>query len=166
MRLAKALGSSRVIVVGRGSRLQSAKKLGADDIIDINEQDPVEAVRALTEIGADEVFESSGAKNTINQAICMCCKGGKVVMLGVAPWGVMEEIPLKHTTANEITIFGSKANPNVSKKVLKMLAAGQVVVKDMITHRFALEEFGMALDTFINRKENAIKVVILPNGEE
>jgi L-iditol 2-dehydrogenase len=47
-----------------------------------------------------------------------------------------------------------------------MLASGQVSVKDMITHRFGLDDFGKALDTFIGRKENAIKVVILPNGEE
>lgn len=166
MRIAKAMGAARVIVVGRGSRLESAGRLGADDLVDFTREDPVERVRELTGVGADEVFECSGAKGTINQAIRMCCKGGKVVMLGVATDDVMEEIPFKYTTHNEITIHGSRANPNVSQKVLNMFATGRVVVEDMITHRFPLEQFGEALDTFVGRKGGAVKVVILPNGEE
>ena len=166
MRLAKAMGSARVIVVGRGSRLQSAKELGADKIVDINAVDPVEQVRLLTEIGADEVFECSGAKGTLNQAIRMCRKGGKITLLGVANADVQEEIPFKYTTHNEIMITGSRANPNVSKKVLTLFASGGIVVKDLITHRFALEDFDKALDTFVHRKENAVKVVLFPNGEE
>ena len=166
MRLAKAMGCARVIVVGRGSRLQSAKALGADDIVDINAADPVEQVRLLTEIGADEVFECSGAKGTLNQAIRMCRKGGRIAMLGVASADVMEEIPFKYTTHNEIMITGSRANPNVSKKVLTLFASGSIVVKDLITHRFALDDFDKALDTFVHRKGNAVKVVIFPNGEE
>jgi len=166
MRLAKSMGSTRVIVVGRGSRLQAAKELGADDIVDINAVDPVEQVQLLTEIGADQVFECSGARGTLGQAIRMCRKGGKVSLLGVASADVMEEVPFKYTTHNEILITGSRANPNVSQKVLEMLASGSVQVKEMITHRFALEDFDKALDTFVGRKENAVKVVILPHGEE
>jgi L-iditol 2-dehydrogenase len=41
-----------------------------------------------------------------------------------------------------------------------------LVVKDLITHVFPLEEFGKALDTFVNRREGAMKVVIEPNGPE
>ncbi|MCL2250020.1 MAG: zinc-binding dehydrogenase [Oscillospiraceae bacterium] len=166
MRLAKAMGSSRVIVVGRGSRLESAGKLGADDLVDITVSDPVEAVRALTKTGPDEVFECSGAKGTINQAIRMVRKGGRIVMLGVANADALEEIPLKYTTHNEIMITGSRANPNVSQKVLNMMATGQLNVKDMITHKFPLEDFDKALDIFVGRKENVVKVVLLPNGDE
>jgi len=155
-----------MIVIGRGSRLQSAGKLGADELVDINATDPVEAVRAITEIGPDEVIECAGAKGTLNQAIRMVRKGGRIVLLGVAFAGVMEEIPLKYTTHNEIMITGSRANPNVSQKVLNMLASGRVKVKDLITHKFALEDFDKALDIFVGRKENVVKVVLLPNGEE
>ena len=78
----------------------------------------------------------------------------------------MEELPFKYVTHNEIAIFGSRANPNVSGKVLQMMSSGQLNVKDMISHRFPLNQFAQALDTFVQRKENAVKVVILPNGEE
>lgn len=167
MRIAKACGAARVIVVGRGSRLESAKKLGADYTVDFTTQNVIEEVRNLTNgIGADEVFECSGAKGTLNQAIRLVRKGGAVVLLGVATDDVMEEVPFKYITHNEIRIYGSRANPNVSEKVLKLISSGQVTVKDMITHRFTLNQFSDALDTFVNRKDNAVKVVILPNGEE
>jgi threonine dehydrogenase-like Zn-dependent dehydrogenase len=39
-------------------------------------------------------------------------------------------------------------------------------VRDLITHQFPIERYTEALDIFINRKENAVKVIIEPNGKE
>lgn len=167
MKISRALGSARVIVVGRGSRLQSAVKLGSDDAVDFTKCDPVERVRELTGgLGVDVCYESSGAKGTVCQGVRMCRRGGKVVMLGVAPDGVKEEIPFKYTTANEIAILGSKANPNTGWKVMQLISHGNIKVKDMVTHTFDLEHVADAVDTFINRKDNVMKVVIYPNGGE
>jgi L-iditol 2-dehydrogenase len=167
MRFARLLGAARIIVVGRGARLQAASQLGADETINFEGQDPVATVRDLTDgLGVDEVFECSGAKGTFNQAVRMVRKGGKVALLGVPPDHVIEELPFKYIVHNEIAIFGSRANPNVSRKIVSLINSGQLVVKDLITHTYALEDFAQALDTFVNRREGAIKVVIEPNGEE
>jgi L-iditol 2-dehydrogenase len=167
MRTARLLGSARVLVVGRPPRLEAAARLGADSVINIQKEDPVEAVRAATGgVGADEVFECSGSEGTLNQAIRMVRQGGRIGLFGVPSEKVTEQIPFKYVCRNEIAIFGSKANPNVSDKVLSLIASGQLVVKDLITHVFPLEEFGKALDTFVNRREGAMKVVIEPNGPE
>jgi len=167
MRFARLLGAARIIVVGRGARLQAAGQLGADETINFEGQDPVATVRDLTDgLGVDEVFECSGAKGTFNQAVRMVRKGGKVALLGVPPDHVIEELPFKYIVHNEIAIFGSRANPNVSRKIVSLINSGQLVVKDLITHTYALEDFAQALDTFVNRREGAIKVVIEPNGEE
>ena len=167
MRFARLLGAARVIVVGRGSRLQAAGQMGADETINFEKQDPVTAVMDLTTgLGVDEVFECSGAKGTFNQAVRMVRKGGSVALLGVPPDHVMEKLPFKYIVQNEIAIFGSRANPNVSRKIVSLINSGQLVVKDLITHTYSLEEFDQALDTFVNRREGAIKVVIEPNGAE
>jgi L-iditol 2-dehydrogenase len=167
MRFARILGAARIIVVGRGARLQAAGQLGADETINFEEQDPVATVRDLTDgLGVDEVFECSGAKGTFNQAVRMVRKGGKVALLGVPPDHVIEELPFKYIVHNEIAIFGSRANPNVSRKIVSLINSGQLVVKDLITHTYPLEDFARALDTFVNRREGAIKVVIEPNGTE
>jgi L-iditol 2-dehydrogenase len=167
MRLTKAMGAAKVIVVGRGARLASAKALGADFCVDFTKEDPVQAVRDLTNgLGVDEAFECSGSKGTFNQCVRMVRKGGRVALVGVASDDVVEELPFKYITHNEIAIFGSRANPNTSSKVLNLMSSGQLNVKDLISHRFCLEDFAEALDTFVHRKGNAVKVVILPNGDE
>ena len=167
MRFARLLGAARLIVVGRGTRLEAAGKLGADDLINFEEQDPVAVVRSVTsELGVNEAFECSGAKGTFNQAVRMVRKGGKVALLGVPPDHVVEELPFKYIVHNEIAVFGSRANPNVSSKIINLLGSGQLTVKDLVTHTYSLEEFAQALDTFVSRRDGAIKVVIEPNGAE
>jgi L-iditol 2-dehydrogenase len=167
MRFAKALGAARTIVVGRGARLEAAATKGADAIVDINKDEPVEAVRDLAGgLGVDEAFECSGAEGTFAQAVRMVRKGGKVALLGVPPDRVQEALPFKYIVHNEIAIFGSRANPNVSRKIIEMIGAGRIQVKDLVTHTFPLERFAEALDTFVNRRGGAIKVVVEPNGAE
>lgn len=165
MRVARARGAAKIIVVGRaGSRLEAAASLGADHIVDGTRPDAIDAVRALTGgIGADQAFECSGAIGTIVQAVNMLRRGGAVCLLGAPPDEAREPIPVRHIAYNEIALLGSKANPNSSKTVLALMSTGQMQVKDLITHIFPLSEFAEALDTFEKRKGNAVKVVIHPH---
>ena len=75
-------------------------------------------------------------------------------------------MPFKYIAHNEIMISGSRANPNVSWKILNLIKSGRIQVRDMVTHTFALDDMDKAMDTFINRRENAMKVVLYPNGGE
>lgn len=57
MQECKALGSGRVIMIGRGKKLEKARELGADVCIDFEKEDPVQRVLELTGgVGADEVM--------------------------------------------------------------------------------------------------------------
>ncbi len=165
MRVARLLGAARVIAVGRGPRLLAARRVGADVLVNFEQEDPVQAVRAATgRRGADEAIECSGAPGTFRQAVEMVRKGGRVALVGVPPNHVVEPLPFKYVVHNEIAVFGSRANPNVSHKVLNWIASKQLQVADLITHTFPLEQFATALDYFVHRRENAIKVVVEPNG--
>ncbi|MCX7787306.1 MAG: zinc-binding dehydrogenase [Spirochaetes bacterium] len=167
MRMAKALGASKVIAVGRRDRLKVAKELCADEAVDFEKTNPIEAVKALTNgLGADEVFECSGAAGTMLQAVYMVRRGGKVGLLGVPEGKVADPIPTRYVVSNEISIYGSKANPNVSPKIVNLVATGNLKLKDLVSHTFPLEQFAEALDTFVSRKGCALKVVLEPNGKE
>ncbi len=163
VKLAKAMGAGKVIVVGRGGRLEAAKKAGADAIVDFEKEDPVKAVRGATGgKGADEIFECSGSPGTANQGVKMARKGGKVALLGIPSPGSVAEIDDRTLVLNQITLYGSRANPNVSAKLLAMIASGRIDVKDLITHRFPIDEFAKALDYFVNRRDGAMKVIVEP----
>jgi L-iditol 2-dehydrogenase len=116
--------------------------------------------------GVDEALECSGAAGTFRQAVEMVRKGGRVALLGVPPGHVIEPLPFKYVVHNEIMVTGARANPNVSSKILHLVASGQLAMQDLITHTYPLEDFAQALDTFVNRRQAAIKVVIEPNGPE
>jgi L-iditol 2-dehydrogenase len=165
MRLARALGAARVIAIGRGARLEASRQSGADVLVNFEERDPVKAVREATGgRGVDEAVECSGAAGTFRQAVEMVRKGGRVALVGVPTDKVIEPLPYKYIVHNEIAIFGARANPNVSHKMIPMIAAGQLTVKDLVTHTFPLEQFSKALDVFVNRRDGVIKVVVEPNG--
>lgn len=164
MRLARLLGAARVIAVGRGARLEAARRAGADILVNFETVDPVKGVREATDgRGVDEAVECSGAPGTFRQAVEMVRKGGRVSLVGVPPNHVIEPLPFKYIVHNEIAIFGSRANPNVSRKVINLIAARQLAVADLVTHVFPLEQFSTALEYFVHRRENAVKVVIEPN---
>ena len=163
MRVAKIKGASRVIAIGRKGRLEAAKRLAADDIIDFEHEDVVAAVRRLTNgRGVDEVFEASAGAGTLKQAIMMVRPGGRIALLGVPSETAEEQVPFKYICRNEIKIFGVKANPNVSKTVVSWMESGRLAVKDLITHTFSLDDIHTALETFETRKDGAVKVVINP----
>jgi len=162
-KLAKAMGAGKIIMIGRGERLNISKRICADYIIDIEKEEVEKQVRILTGgMGCDEVFECSGAKGTIMQSIKIAKKGGKIALVGIPAPGSTSEIDDRALVLNQITIYGSRANPNVSAKLLNMISSGVLKIRDLISHSFPIEDFGEALSYFVNRREAAMKVIIHP----
>lgn len=163
MQIAKGYGAARVIMIGRGSRLQRAKEIGADCIVDITAQDPVEEVRRITDgYGVDEVLECSGASVAPVQAVKMLKRGGKLGLIGHYHDPELKFPNLLDLISNELTIYGSRANPGVSEAVISMLSRGVIRGETLVTHTFPLEEYEKALDVFTGRKDGCLKVVIHP----
>jgi threonine dehydrogenase-like Zn-dependent dehydrogenase len=50
------------------------------------------------------------------------------------------------------------------ERAIPLLADGRLNLKPLITHKFSLDDVNEALDTFINRKGGAIKVILKPGG--
>lgn len=166
MQECKALGSGRVIMIGRGKKLEKAKELGADICIDIGydgKVDPVAEVLKLTNgVGADEVMECSGATNSPWQACMMVKKTGAVAMIATYHDDEPVPIPGNVVNFNELRIVGSKANPNVSDTVLNFFSSGAIQGDKLITHKFPLEKYAEAVDLFEHRRDGSIKVVVNP----
>src|ERR1700761_5263180 len=80
--VAKALGASPVVLTGtRDHRLQIGRALGADHVINVRNEDPVDAVRRITGgKGLDYVLECSGAPDAVNQAARMLNRGGRICL--------------------------------------------------------------------------------------
>ncbi|MDR1519407.1 MAG: alcohol dehydrogenase catalytic domain-containing protein [Planctomycetota bacterium] len=161
--IVKSMGSDQVIMVGRGHRLQTARELGADAIVDFSREDAPARILELTGgKGADEVFECSGAPAGPHDAVHSVRKGGRVALVGLYDDSAVKPLPLHKIVNEQIKIIGSKANPNVSDRVLKMLDKGVIGWRKIVSHRFPLDRYQEGVDLFVNRRDRVVKVVMEP----
>jgi L-iditol 2-dehydrogenase len=157
---ALAMGAGRVIVIGRGLRLQKALEMGFIGI-DSTTEDPVEAVRELTGgFGAEVVLEAAGTPTTLGWALSCLRKGGRIAAVGIPTEGV--HIDMRDLVLYELEIAGSRASAGEMRRVMPLIADGRMRLREIMTHQFALADFGQALATFRDRSTGAIKITIKP----
>ncbi len=153
-------GAARVIVVGRGSRLAKAAALGFETV-DSTKGDPVAAVRALTAgLGSDVVLECAGVPETVQWALAMLRRGGRCAAVGIPTQGV--EVAMQRLVLDELELVGSRASAGEMRRVIPHVEQGRMRVREMITHRFTLADYPLAMATFNDRSSGAIKIVVTP----
>src|SRR6266508_5120414 len=160
VQLVKAVGATRVIIVGRGPRLELAKELGVDDVVDISTTDPIEGIRSLTDgRGVDCAFECAGAPEAVVASINCVKRGGRVALVGLT--GNKEvSFNTDRIALDEIDVFGVRSSPNAYPELINLIAAGKVNVKKLISRVYPLEKINDAFDAFRKREVGAIRMVI------
>jgi 2-desacetyl-2-hydroxyethyl bacteriochlorophyllide A dehydrogenase len=161
---AKAAGASPLVVTGLTQdreRLSLAKDLGADEIIDVEKEDPMEKVRAMTGgLGAAVIFEVSGSTRAFTQGLEMLRKAGDFVIVGIYP----EDISLdatKRLVREMKVIRGVFGGPRLAwNRALHLMATGRIRLTPMITHRLPLERADEGFRACLEKK--ATKVILLP----
>jgi L-iditol 2-dehydrogenase len=159
--VAKALGASPVILTGtRNKRLAIGQELGADRVVNINEEDPVGIVKELTGgIGADYVVECAGSETTINQAIHMTNRGGKICLAAFPHQPVTTDIA--HLVRNNIYVYGIRGEgKSATHRAMELMAEKRFDATRIHTHTFPLADLPTALRYARERVEDAIKVVV------
>jgi L-iditol 2-dehydrogenase len=159
--VAKALGAEPVILTGtRNARLTIGKALGADRTINIAEEDAVDVVKQLTGgIGADYVVECAGTESTINQAIHMANRGGKICLAAFPHEPVTTDVA--HLVKNNIYVYGIRGEGrSATRRAMALMAEKRFDATKIHTHTFPLADLPTALRYARERVEDAIKVVV------
>jgi len=160
VQVARAAGATRVLTVGRGSRLRLAAELGSDDAIDYEQADPVAALRVATgHRGVDCVFECSGNPTAVPQALASVRRGGVVALLGLAG-GASVEVPVDRLTLDEIDLLGVRSSPNAYPAMIELMATGAVSAKPLATHVYPLAAVEAAF-TALERREAVRPIVTM-----
>ncbi len=165
--VAKALGAQPVILTGtRDNRLEIGKKLGADHVINVRQEEPVAAVhRLLGGRGADYVLECSAAPGGLNDAMRMVNRGGKVC-LAAFPHG---EVPVDvaHLVRNNIYVYGIRGEGrSATHRAEAFMRQKRFDARLIHTHTFALEDLPTAIRYAKERIDDAIKVVVKMRGAQ
>jgi len=164
MQVAKAHGAT-VIISGTNidiSRLEMAKKLGADYTVNLQTESLEDLVNKLSDnYGADVVLECSGAAPAINSGLNLIKKRGYFTQIGLT--GKKIEFDIEKICFKELHFSGSLGSRNYSwRRALQLLAKGRVTLEPLADTKLPLLEWETAFKRF--EKKEGCKFFLLPMG--
>ena len=147
----KQAGAALIVVTGTArdaARLELAKSLGADAVIDVDAEDPLERLHELTAgRGVDVVLDCTAGAGTAPILLgveALKRKGGTIVVQGE-----MKEFPgfpLEKVTVKFITIRSARGHSyKACELALAQLASKRFPLEKMTTHRFGLKDVDLAI---------------------
>jgi len=146
-------------------RLKVARRFGAHDAIHADEDVPAYLRDVNDGRLADLVIVCTGARAAILQALSSVERGGTILFFAPTEPGVTFPISLNDLFwRNDITLTTSYAgSPADHAAALELIRAGNLRVREMITHRLGLAETGLGFHMVTHPQEhNSIKVIIEP----
>jgi alcohol dehydrogenase len=163
---AKLLGASTIIAVDAvPERLDMARRLGADHVIDFRRVNPVEEILRITDgRGVDVAIEALGTQATFEACLRVLRPGGTLSSLGVYSSDL--KLPLDafaaglgdHTIVTTLCPGGNER----MRRLMSVIESRRVDLSAMVTHRFKLDDIEAAYDLFSNQRDGVFKVAITP----
>lgn len=160
----RACGAATVTVAApTPSKLDLARRLGADHAIRIDRDDHTagsEGLRAIAPDGFDVVIDATGSPAVMDLAIKLTRSGGSVLLYGMAPERAELTISPFEVFSRQLTIKGSFTQAFSFERGLAMLGSGRIQVGELLTHRFGLNQYADALDAVRNDR-TCVKAVVV-----
>jgi L-iditol 2-dehydrogenase len=148
------------------NRLEIAKRLGADLVIDAREEDPVEKIRSITDgLGVDRVIETVGTaveignrEMPVEQAVRMARHGGRIVVMGMGS----QSTPVfwKKCVEKEIQLVGSRVTLGDFPRALSLMVQKRFHPNLFISEEFPLQETGRAFRLLEEEPNRYLKFLI------
>ncbi|MCX8052982.1 MAG: zinc-binding dehydrogenase [Armatimonadetes bacterium] len=163
---ARTRGAEHVIVIeGVQSRMELARRLGADLVLDFTSTTPEERKEAVMSLthgrGADVGFEAVGRPEPVVEGIDLLRRGGTYVIVGTAvPMGTIPIDFYYQIVLKQLRLQGAWTNDTRHiVQALSIVRRNAKVFSDMVTHRFGLDQANEALRSMAERE--AIKAAIV-----
>ena len=142
------------------ARLELAKTLGADHVINVSREDPVQRVRELTNGAmADYVQDCVGAPGVPEIALKLLKKAGTYAITGL--YHTLPQVDLGDVVRRELKIYGTICYTRQEfEECLHFIEEGRVQVEPLITHHFPLKDMEAAFQ--VVQEKACIKILLHP----
>jgi alcohol dehydrogenase len=142
------------------NRLEMARSLGATKVVNSSDGKAVERIMALTNnAGVDVAIEAVGLSATFDICQAIIAPGGRIANIGVH--GKPVTLHLERLWSYNITLTTRLVDTISTPMLLRMVQAGGLDAKKLVSHRFKLSEIMKAYDLFENAaKEQTLKVIL------
>ncbi len=160
MEAARLFGPSQIIAVDiLDYRLDKAREMGADTVINAQKDDVAQAIGAATGgKGADVSIEAVGSAPTLQGAIASTAKGGNVSIIGIFRDPV--EIPMHTMVHQGLSIRMSVVNVSGIDRLMALVGKGKVDLKPIITHTMPLDDIERAYQMFDEKLDGCVKIAL------
>jgi threonine dehydrogenase-like Zn-dependent dehydrogenase len=163
---ARLMGATCVIAVETvPERIATARRLGADHVVDFRSTDPVQEIRRLTDgRGVDVAIEALGTQATFEAALRVLRPGGTLSSLGVYSSDL--KIPLDAFAAglgdHRIVTTLCPGGKERMRRLMDVIASGRADLTSLVTHRFRLDDIVAAYELFGHQRDGVLKVALTP----
>jgi alcohol dehydrogenase len=142
------------------SRLEAARRFGADTTINNGREDPIAAIMELTDgLGADVALEAVGVPQTFELAADLVRPGGRIANIGVH--GKPVTLHLEKLWTRDVTITTGLVDTFSIPQLMRLVASERLDPSLFATHRFPLGDAMAAYDVFADAASTgALKVVL------
>ena len=162
--IVRRLTAGPVVAAGRAwGKLEVAKRLGADAVVNTNETPLAECGKPYG--GFDRVLVTAPPQ-TLPDCLEAAAYGGYVVFIGF-DWGPGGVIPLDTTRmhAGKKQLRSSMDGPALYlPEALELMRRGVIPAEEIVSHRYPLSRLEEAIVTMRDDRENARKVAVIPDG--
>ena len=133
MQAARTMGARVFAVDRRPMSLDLAVDLGADGVVNVDEEDPGEALRRLTGgMGPDVVIDAAGGPETTQQSVEWVRNGGRVVLVAIHT--SKPEFDFVRVVAKEVEVVGTLAYLQSDvEDVVRHISSGSIVTEPLIS---------------------------------
>ncbi|WP_020655329.1 NAD(P)-dependent alcohol dehydrogenase [Massilia niastensis] len=163
---ARLRGASRIIAVDSvPKRLEMARMLGADHVIDFRTSDPVAEILRLTEgEGADVTIEALGTQHTFESCLRALRPGGTLSSLGVysGKLGLPVDAFAAGLGDHKLITTLCPGGKQRMRRLMNIVASQRLDLRPLVTHRFRLDQIEEAYELFANQRDGVLKVAIIP----
>lgn len=163
VQVARLFSPAAIVLLGsRDERLDLARHLGATHTINVRQSDPDLFIESLTGgKGADLVFEGGNRPAGVETSIRLARRGGTVLLEGIAGSGARLSLESDIFVLKHLSVFGIfGANSASWTYAVQIFSSGLLNLAPLITHRFTLADYQVALDTIIDRQSKTLKVLL------
>jgi propanol-preferring alcohol dehydrogenase len=164
--LARMLGAKRIVAADASpGALRRAQEAGADATVDARAGNARKAIRQAAGGGGPElVIEYAGRKVSVELAMGSVARGGRVIVGGVGTESP-ELGPLVSFVGREIGVLGSMGYTRAElERVVELTATGKLDLSGSITARYPLDHAGQALDDLASRRNDPVRLALLPGA--
>ncbi len=164
---AKLCGASLVIGVDSDPRrLEFAKRMGADVVLDFKNQDVVSEIKKLTNGGADVSIEALGQQVTFENALRSVRPGGTLSSLGVYSGHLKVPVDAFGAGLGDHTIVTTlcPGGKERMRRMMNVARAKRFPFHELVTHSFSLDDIEAAYEMFANQRDGVMKVAIRPGS--